>query len=263
MSQFAKECPRKASVQLNYRGPGQGASSKEFLADVQRQQVPKRDQLTYRSYRWSHSEWPKRDADVDSNTLWEQEQALLILEQRPRGTGVSPGRKTREHLQPRVEIVGISHDIYGPRGVVVAACIERTQVEALLDTGATADLIRADVAQDLLDLSEIEPYRGRLETADGQEMKVDGCITARLKLRAVDKDLDMLVVSKLKAEMVFGLRLLKENRCTLTFSHDEDFLWTGVKEGSMVPIPYLPPIVSPRRILSTPHDPRGKKEGDG
>ena len=185
------------------------------------------------------------------------------MEQRPRGTGVSPGRETREHLQPRVERVGISHDIYGPRGIVVDACIERTQVEALLDTGATADLIRTDVARDLLDLSEIEPYRGRLETADRQEMKVDGCITARLKLRAVDKDLDMLVVSKLKADMVFGLRLLKENRCTLTFSYDEDFLWTGVKEGSMVPIRYLPPIVSPRRILSSPHDPRGKKERDG
>ena len=55
-------------------------------------------------------------------------------------------------------------------------------------------------------------------------MKVDGRISARLKLGAVDKDLEMLVVPKLKAEMVFGLRSLKENRCLLTFSNDEDFL---------------------------------------
>ena len=94
-------------------------------------------------------------------------------------------------------------------------------------------------------------------------MKVDGCITARLKLGAVDKDLDMLVVLKMKAELVFGVRSLKENRCTLTFSHDKSFLWTRVKEGSMVPIRYLPPNESPKRMLSTTHDPGGKSEGEG
>ena len=49
----------------------------------------------------------------------------------------------------------------------------------------------------------------------------------------------------------------------MTFSHDEDFMWTGTKEGFKVPIRYLPPIVSPKRILSTPHDPGGKSEGEG
>ena len=206
------------------------------LADIQRLQVSKRDQLTYALSRRSHNEWPKRDAVKDSNTLWEQEQVLSILERIPRGTEVSTGRETREQPQAHVERVGISHDIYGPRGVVVDACIRRTQVEALLDTGATTDLIRTDVARDLLYSSEIEPYRGRLEIADGQETKVDGCITAHLKLEAVDKDLDMLVVLELKAEMVFGLRSLKEKRCSLMFSHAENFLWTGVIEGCMVPI---------------------------
>ena len=139
-------------------------------AEVQRQQVSKRDQLTYDSSRGSLNECLKRDADVDGNTLWEQEQVLSILERIPRVTEVSPGGETRE--QPRVEQVGISHDTRGPRGVVVGACIGRigrTQAEALLDTGATTDLIRTDVAQDLLDSSGVEPYRGRLETADGQE----------------------------------------------------------------------------------------------
>ena len=35
------------------------------------------------------------------------------------------------------------------------------------------------------------------------------------------------------------------------------------KRGFKVPIRYLPPIVSPKRILSTPHDPGGKSEGEG
>ena len=194
--------------------------------------------------------------DVDSNTLWEQEQVLSISERIPRGSEISTRRETKDQ---RIERVGISHDIYRPRGVVLDACIGRTQ----LDTGATTDLIRSDVARDVLDLSEIEPYWSRLERADGQEVKVDGCITTRLKLGAVDKNFDMLVVPNLKAEMVIGLRSLRENRCTLTFSQDEDFPWTGKKEESMVLKRYLPPIVSRKRILSTPHDPGGKSEGEG
>ena len=127
--------------------------------DLQRQRASKRDQLTYGSSRGSHNEWPKRDADVNIKTLWEQEQVLSILERIPRGSEVSTGRETKEQPQPRVERLLNSHDIYGPRGEVVDACIGRTQVEALLVTGATTDLIRTDVARNLLDSSEIEPYR--------------------------------------------------------------------------------------------------------
>ena len=88
----------------SFKLPRAGATSKlkgSFVpADVQRQQVSKREQLTYGSSRGSHNKWPKRDADVDSNTLWQQEQVLSILEQILCATEVYPGRKTRE--QPRV-----------------------------------------------------------------------------------------------------------------------------------------------------------------
>ena len=131
MCHFAKKCPRKASVHLNYRGPGAMSEFKIGFVQIERQQASKGDQLTYGSSRGSRNEWPKPDADVDSNTPWEQEQVLSILERRPRGT--------REQPQAHVEQVGMSHDIYGPRGVVVDACIGRTQVEVLLDTRATTD----------------------------------------------------------------------------------------------------------------------------
>ena len=101
--------------------------------------------------------------------MWEPEQVLSILERRTWGTEVSTGRETREQTQARVEQMGISHNIYGHRVLVVDACIGRTQVEAFLDTGATTDLIRTDVARDLMDSSEIEPNRGRLDIADGQK----------------------------------------------------------------------------------------------
>ena len=76
-------------------------------AELQRLQAPMRVKPTYGLYRWSHSEWPKRDADVDSNTLWEQEQVLLVLERIPRGTEVSPVRETRE--QPQARVLRLSH----------------------------------------------------------------------------------------------------------------------------------------------------------
>ena len=76
--------------------------------------------------------------------------------------------------------------------------------------GATSEFKEGFVLADL----QIEPYRARLEIADGQEMKVDGCITARLKVEAIDKDLDIQPVPKLKAEMVIGRRSWKKNWCT-------------------------------------------------
>ena len=49
----------------------------------------------------------------------------------------------------------------------------------------------------------------------------------------------------------------------MAISHDEDFPWTGTKEGFLVPMRYLPPNSSTKQMLSTPHDPGGKSEGEG
>ena len=91
-------------------------------------------------------------------------------------------------------------------------------------------------------------------------MKVDGCITARLKVGAIDKDLDMRYATYSKTENRDGYRtsILEGKLVHLTFSQDKDFLWMETKEVSMVPIRYLPRNVFPQRMLSTPHDPGGK-----
>ena len=39
-------------------------------ADLQKEQALKREMPAYGSFRGSHNDWPKRDAVVDSNTLW-------------------------------------------------------------------------------------------------------------------------------------------------------------------------------------------------
>ena len=70
-----------------------------FHAELQRLQAPRRENLTYGSCRGSQSEWPKRDAVKDSNTLWEQEQVLWILEQIPWAQRSLPGEKRKSYLR--------------------------------------------------------------------------------------------------------------------------------------------------------------------
>ena len=61
-------------------------------------------------------------------------------------------------------------------------------------------------------------------------------MTANLELGSIDDEVEALVVPELKAEMIIGLRSLKELECSLDFQCDN--LWTGRKEGSIVPLQY-------------------------
>ena len=72
-----------------------------FVKEFPRQ-ASKRDDPTHGSYRISLSEWPRRDADVDSNTLWEQKQVLSILERIPRGTEFRAGNEGAFSVMCRV-----------------------------------------------------------------------------------------------------------------------------------------------------------------
>ena len=67
-------------------------------------------------------------------------------------------------------------------------------------------------------------------------MGVEGWVTANLELGSIDDEVEALVVPELKAEMIIGLRSLKEHECSLDFQCDN--LWTGRKEGSIVPLQY-------------------------
>ena len=70
----------------------------------------------------------------------------------------------------------------------------------------------------------MEKYVGRLETADGQIMAVDGVVRTHFQLGDIAEEIEALVVPKLKAEMVLGLQSMKEYQCSLVFSRGEDFL---------------------------------------
>ena len=202
------------------------------------------------------------DGEGQSENILEQEQVLWILERVPRIRENDPKLERKQNSRTRIERVGISHDVSDPRGAVVNACVGGTHVEGQLDTGATTDLIRTDVARRMVDASAMERYVGRLETADGQIMAVDGVVRTRFKLGDIAEEIEALVVPKLKAEMVLGLRLMKEYQCSLVFSRGEDFLWTGSREGSMVPIWHLTHRPSQERMSSLPHEPGGQIEGN-
>ena len=86
-------------------------------------------------------------------------------------------------------------------------------------------------------------------------MAVDGVVRTRFELGYIAEEIEALVVPKLKAEMVLGLRSMREYQCSLVFSRGEDFLWTGTREGSMVPIRHLTHRPSPEWMPFLPHEP--------
>ena len=193
----------------------------------------------------------------------EQEQVLSILERVPRIREKDPKLETKQNSRTGIERVGISHDVSDPRRAVVDACVGGTHVEVLLDTGTTTDFIRTDAARRMVDAPTMERYVvGRLETADGQRLAVDGVVKTRFKLGDIAEEIEVLVVPKLKAEMVLGLRSMKEYQCFLVSSHGEDFLWTGTREASMVPIRHLPHRHSPEWMPSLLHQPGGQIKGN-
>ena len=230
-------------------------------AEFKKQQAERRTQATGTQSCQRYDTNAIDDEERQSEKIMEQEQVLSILERLPRIRENDPKLEMKQNSRMRIERVGISHDVNEPRGAVVNARIGGTHVEVLLDTGATTDLIRTDVARRMVETPTMERYAGRLETADGQVMAVDGVVTTRFKLGDIDEDIEALVVPKLKAEMVLGLRSMKEYQCSLMFSRGEDFLWTGTREGSMVPIRHVNQRYSPERMPSLPHDPGGRIKG--
>ena len=199
--------------------------------EFKKQQAERRTQATGTQSCARYDTNANNDGEGQSEKILEQEKVLSILERVPRIRENNPKLETKQNSRTRIERVGISHDVSDPRGAVVNACVGGTHVEVLLDTGATTDLIRTDVARRMVDAPTMERIVGRLETADGKIMAVDGIVTTRFKLGDIAEEIEALVVPKLKAEMVLGLRSMKEYQCSLVFSRGEDFLWTGTREG--------------------------------
>ena len=54
---------------------------------------------------------------------------------------------------------------------------------------------------------------------------------------------------------------MKVYQCSMVFSSGEDFLWTGTREVSMVPIRHLTHRPSPERMPSLPYEPGGQIKG--
>ena len=140
-----------------------------------------------------------------------------------------------------------------------------TSVKALVDTGATINLICSVTYDGLREHPSLKPNYGSLQTADGRHVVVDGWTTLKLKLGSIDDDIENLVLPELKAEMIIGLRSLKQFQCSLDFHCDN--LWTGPQEGSIVPLQYEPLTISssqpeatqdvddPQGLLSSPEPP--------
>ena len=137
-----------------------------------------------------------------------------------------------------MEFVGVCHVPEAPFRLIADARVERTPVKALVDIVAILNFIRSDVHRKLVAASALRLNKGSLETAVGCPVNIDGWVTTNLKLESIDDDIGAFVVRDLKAGVIPGMRSLKEYECALGF-HGES-LWTGPKEGSIVPLHYEP-----------------------
>ena len=126
-----------------------------------------------------------------------------------------------------LEFVSVCRVPEAPFGLIAEATLGGLPVKALVDTGATSNLIRSEVYHNLTTAPPLRPYKGTLETADGRQVGVEGWVTANLELGSIDDEVEALVVSELLAEMIIGLRSLKEHECSLDFQCDN--LWTDGK----------------------------------
>ena len=135
-----------------------------------------------------------------------------------------------------LEFVSVCQVPEAPFGLIAEAQLGGKPVRVLVDTGATINLIRSEVYRSLANAPTLKSYKGTLESADGRQVGVEGWVTTNLKLGSIDDEIEALVVPELKADMIVGLRSLKEHECSLDFQCDN--LWTGTQEGSIVPLHY-------------------------
>ena len=257
-----KDVPKEAQTKLARAGTVGEFEGCIVPAEFKKQQAERRAQATGTQSCQRYDTNANNDGEGQSEKIMEQEQVLSISERLPRIRENDPKLETKQNSRTRIERVGISHDVSDLRGAVVNACVGGTHVEVVLDTGANTDLRRTNVARRTVDAPTKERYVGRLETTDGQITAVDGVVRTCFRLGNIAEEIEALVVPKMKAVMVLGLRSMKEYQCSLVFSRGEDFLWTGTREGSMVPIRHLTHRPYPERMPSLPHEPGGQIKGN-
>ena len=114
------------------------------------------------------------------------------------------------------------------------------------------------MAANLEDKPEIRPYRIQLQTADRREMDVHGLIAANLKLGEIEFNIESLLVSGLRNQMIMELRSREDNKNSLDFGCDH--LWTEPTEGSKIALLYATPKLVPKQLRTVPPIQGGRRD---
>ena len=185
-----------------------------------------------------NSQMPPRILQRNERTTGAEQVQSLFHQPHPPADMVSKQvSSTQCQTETSLEFVGVGQAAKAPLGLTADVCVGGTPVRALVGTGATIILIRSDVYSKLV-AAPPPTYNGSLETADGRAVSVDGWVTTNLKRGSIDDDIETLIVPELKARLNPAMRSLKENECALALHGDS--LWTGPKEGPIVPLHYEP-----------------------
>ncbi|MEW8091488.1 MAG: retropepsin-like aspartic protease, partial [Candidatus Thiodiazotropha endolucinida] len=95
--------------------------------------------------------------------------------------------------------------------------IDKQKYRSLVDTGAECSLMHRRIYDQLKFKPKLQNKKISLQSANGSELKVDGCINVHFCIGGTEMSQDFYVVRDLNRNLILGLDWLKENNVRLYF----------------------------------------------
>ena len=98
------------------------------------------------------------------------------------------------------------------------SCKDReTKVSTLVDTGAECSIMHRRIYDELKNKPRLINKKVCLQSANGTELKCDGCITVQICIDGTEMSQDFCVIRDLNRNLKLGLDWLKQNNVRIYF----------------------------------------------
>ena len=97
------------------------------------------------------------------------------------------------------------------------ANIGKQRIRTLVDTGAECSLMHRRIYDQLKDRPKLRNKKVCLQSANGTELKCDGCVNVQICIGGTEMSQDFYVVRDLNRNMILGLDWLKEHNVRIYF----------------------------------------------
>ena len=95
--------------------------------------------------------------------------------------------------------------------------IGKQKFRCLVDTGAECSLMHRRVYDNLKNKPKLLKKNINLQSANGTQLKVDGCVNVQFRIGGTDLSQDFYVIRDLNRNLILGLDWLKQNNVRIYF----------------------------------------------